>query len=378
MTNFHDGDAVLILEDGRVFHGESFGADLDAEGEVVFTTSMTGYQEVATDPSFRGQIVCMTYPLIGNYGVNDEDDQSRQPWISGMVVREYCDEPNYWRSAGTFSHYLKEHGIPAISGVDTRALTKHIRREGAMRGILCSSMKGRDLEELKERARNAWTPAQANVVLDVTAEAVRDIGGEDDLHIVLIDCGVKEHIIQSLERRGVTITVVPYTAGWDEIEVLNPDAILTSPGPGDPVNVDGALETISQIVKSDVPYFGVCLGHQLLALAIGAETSKLKFGHHGGNHPVQDISTRKVYITAQNHGYQVDRDSVPIDDGWRVSMINLNDGSVEGLMHETRPIFSVQYHPEGSPGPQDSQYLFDEFLEMARKHKAASKREVNA
>ena len=356
---------ALVLADGRVFRGAPFGAERNAEGEAVFTTTMTGYQEVATDPSFRGQIVCMTYPLIGNYGINDDDDQSRQPWIAGMIVRDYCDEPSYWRSNRTLAHYFKEHGIPALMGVDTRALTRHVRREGAMPAVLFSHLDETDLPAALERARNAWTPARSNVVADV---AVREAAtyGSGDLHIVLIDCGVKQHIIDSLTSRGAKVTVVPFSASISEIRALEPDGVLTSPGPGDPENVDVTAEVVGQLVQSGLPYFGVCLGHQLLALSIGASTSKLKFGHRGGNHPVQSVDDGRVRITAQNHGYQVDAGSIPEGLGWRVSEVNLNDGSVEGLAHAELPVFSVQYHPEGSPGPKDSDALFDRFLDMVK------------
>jgi carbamoyl-phosphate synthase small subunit len=366
--NYRNGTAALVLEDGRVFRGVSFGAPVDAEGEVVFTTSMTGYQEVATDPSFRGQIVCMTYPIIGNYGVTRDDDQSRQPWISGMVVRDYTDTPSNWRSEGTLGDYFKAHEIPAIAGVDTRALTRHIRNRGAMRGLLVAKAGERTLDDLRARARSAWSPSDSNVVADVSADEPRDVGA-GDLHVVVIDCGVKENIVNSLKRRGVRVTVVPFDTSPEEIRALDSDGVLTSPGPGDPENADPAVETVRAVVDAGVPYLGVCLGHQLLALAIGASTSKLKFGHRGGNHPVLDLDSGRVYITSQNHGYQVDAATVPTAGGWRVAQVNLNDGSVEGLAHSQMPIFSVQYHPEGSPGPQDNQYVFDRFIEVLRERK---------
>lgn len=366
-----EGSAVVVLEDGRVFRGTSFGAERDAEGEVVFTTSMTGYQEVATDPSFRGQIVCMTYPIIGNYGVTSADDQSRQPWIAGMIVRDYTDWPSNWRSEGTLAEYFKRHGIPAIAGVDTRALTRHIRQQGAMRGLLVAQIGERSLDDLRERARTAWTPADANVVADVSLDEPRDIGS-GDLHVVLIDCGVKENIIESLQRRGVRVTVVPFDTPFVDINALHPDGVLTSPGPGDPEHAMPASETIKAIIDAGMPYLGVCLGHQLLAHAIGATTSKLKYGHHGGNHPVLDLASGRVHITAQNHVYQVDAGSVPAAAGWRVSQVNLNDRSVEGLAHRTLPVFSIQYHPEGAPGPQDTQYVFDEFIALLRVGKRQS------
>jgi len=372
--SFHDGDAAIVLEDGRVFRGTSIGADRDVEGEVVFTTTMTGYQEVSTDPSFRGQIVCMTYPIIGNYGVTPDDEQSRQPWISGMIVRDYCAEPSNWRSVGTLGEYFRGHEIPAISGVDTRALTRHIRTLGAMRGLLVASIADRSLDELRDRARTAWSPADGNVVEDVSRDEQREVG-TGDLHVVLIDCGVKENIVESLRRRDVHVTVVPFDTPFVDIVALHPDGVLTSPGPGDPENVGSTVETVRAVIDDEMPYFGVCLGHQLLALAIGASTSKLKFGHRGGNHPVLDIATGRVHITSQNHGYQVDASTVPTGGGWRVAQVSLNDGSVEGLAHERLPIFSVQYHPEGSPGPQDNQYVFDQFLETLRARKATRTRE---
>ncbi len=359
---------ALVLEDGQIFPGVPFGAETDAEGEAVFTTVMTGYQEVATDPSFYGQIVCMTYPLIGNYGVCPEDDQSRQPWIAGMVVREYCAEPSHWRSSGSFGDYLAHHGIPALHSVDTRALTRHLRTRGVMRALLVSERAGRSDEELRELARQAWTPNASDVVPAVAGQP-RTLGPEDAPHVVLIDCGVKEHIIESLLRRGVRVTVVPYGTTAKAILSLAPDGVLTSPGPGDPVNAAAAVFTVRDLARSGLPFFGICLGHQLLALAAGARTSKLKFGHRGGNHPVKDLLNGSVHMTSQNHGYQVDAESLPADQGWQVWMVNVNDGTVEGLRHRSLPVISVQYHPEGAPGPQDNQYLFDEFLALVREYR---------
>lgn len=367
---------ALVLEDGRIFPGVPFGAETDAEGEVVFTTVMTGYQEVATDPSFFGQIVCMTYPLIGNYGVCPEDDQSRRPWIAGMVVREYCDEPSHWRSTGTLGEYLARHGIPALHSVDTRALTRHLRTRGVMRAVLVSNRVGRSDEELRELARQAWTPNSADVVPAVAGQP-RTLGPEDAPHVVLIDCGVKEHIVESLLRRGVRVTVVPYGTTAKAILSLAPDGVLTSPGPGDPVNAAAAVFTVRDLARSGLPFFGICLGHQLLALAAGARTSKLKFGHRGGNHPVKDLLSGAVHMTSQNHGYQVDADSLPADQGWQVWMVNVNDGTVEGLRHRSLPVMSVQYHPEGSPGPQDNQYLFDEFLALVKERWERRRRDAS-
>lgn len=367
---------ALVLEDGRIFPGVPFGAETDAEGEAVFTTVMTGYQEVATDPSFYGQIVCMTYPLIGNYGVCPEDDQSRRPWIAGMVVREYCDEPSHWRSTGTLGEYLTRHGIPALHSVDTRALTRHLRTRGVMRAVLVSNRAGRSDEELRELARQAWTPNAADVVPAVAGQP-RTLGPEDAPHVVLLDCGVKEHIVESLLRRGVRVTVVPYGTTAKTILSLAPDGVLTSPGPGDPVNAAAAVFTVRDLARSGLPFFGICLGHQLLALAAGARTSKLKFGHRGGNHPVKDLLSGAVHMTSQNHGYQVDADSLPADQGWQVWMVNVNDGTVEGLRHRSLPVMSIQYHPEGSPGPQDNQYLFDEFLALVKERWERRRRDTS-
>lgn len=361
---------ALVLEDGRIFPGVPFGASRDAEGEAVFTTTMTGYQEVATDPSFHGQIVCMTYPLIGNYGATHDDEESRQPWISGMIVREYCDEPSSWRSSESFADYLKRHDIPALHSVDTRALTRHIRALGSMRAVIVNERGEATTDELRDRAMRAWTPDQEDVLPAVTTPDSRDIQAENDLHVALIDCGVKENIIRSLHRRGVRVTVLPYGVSADEVMAVGADAVITSPGPGDPARAEPGVAVVKALIDQGVPYMGICLGHQLLSRAIGASTRKLKFGHRGGNHPVRDVATGVVHITSQNHGYEVDAESVPVAEGWRVSQVNLNDNSVEGLEHASLPVFSIQYHPEGSPGPMDNQYLFDRFISMVRAHKA--------
>lgn len=364
-------DAALALADGTIFRGRGFGAKVDADGEVVFTTSMTGYQEVCTDPSFAGQIVCMTYPLIGNYGVNAADAESRQPWISGLIVRELCDLPSNWRSEGTLDAYLRQYGIPAISGIDTRALTRHIRTSGDIRGVLVRDALGVSDELLIDRARSARLPGDWDVVELVGQDELQRFGDGAGPHIVIVDCGVKLNIVQSLVDRGATVSVVPYGTPFADIQALEPDGVVVSPGPGDPKNLDDGLDVVRATLENDVPYFGICLGHQLLARAIGADTGKLKFGHRGGNHPVIDTRTGKVSITAQNHGYYVDGASLPVSDDWEVALVNLNDRSVEGLRHSTLPIISVQFHPEASPGPWDSGSLFDDFLEMVRARKAA-------
>lgn len=367
------GPVALALEDGRVFRGYGFGAEGIAEGEVVFNTSMTGYQEICTDPSYRGEIVCLTYPLIGNYGTTDLDDESRQPWISGLIVRDYTPHWSNWRSDESLHRYLQRHHIPGIYGLDTRALTRHLRNKGLMRGVIVRMQPGVTEEDLVNQARRTLMPAQKNVVGEVSAPSLyrypaRSLEGKP-LRLAVLDCGLKENILRSLARRGVDATVVPYDASLSDILALQPDAVFSSPGPGDPERNHATIETLQGIVARQMPFFGICLGHQLLSLAIGATTSRLKYGHRGGNHPVKDLQTGQVHITSQNHGFQVDAASVPTDKGWRVSQLNLNDGSVEGLAHESLPAFSVQYHPEGAPGPQDNQHLFDRFLTMVHETK---------
>jgi carbamoyl-phosphate synthase small subunit len=359
-------DAALALADGTIYRGKGFGATTDGLGEVVFTTSMTGYQEVCTDPSFRGQIVCMTYPIIGNYGINEDDDQSRQPWISGLVVHENALQPSNWRSTRTLDDYLKEHGVPGIYDVDTRALTRHIRSVGDLRAALVHNAEGIPDEELVERARNAPLPAERDVVGDVMTPGERAFGDEnaDGPLVVVLDLGVKQNIIDSLTSRGARVRVLPYGTPYSRVEELDPAGVIVSPGPGDPANLDDGLDVVRSLLEDQRPYFGICLGHQLLARAIGAETDKLKFGHRGGNQPVIDERNGRVTMTAQNHSFQVDLDSVPTDAGWKVALRNLNDDSVEGLTHSDLPVLSVQFHPEAAPGPADNGVLFDEFVEL--------------
>lgn len=359
-------DAALALADGRVFRGRGFGADVDGSGEAVFTTTMTGYQEVCTDPSFKGQIVCMTYPLIGNYGTTADDEESRQPWISGLIVREHCDEPSNWRSNGSIDSYLREHGIPGISGIDTRALTRHLRSVGDMRAVLVHHAEDLTDDELVARAQTAPLPGEQDVVDQVTEDHVIAEGTGDGPHVVVLDCGVKRNIIRSLVQRGARVTTVPYGTPFADIQALKPDGVIVSPGPGDPANLDDGLDVVRSLLEEKLPYFGICLGHQLLARAIGADTVKLKFGHRGGNHPVLDTRSDKVSITAQNHGFMVKGDSLPTGTGWNVALLNLNDRSVEGLQHESLPVLSVQFHPEANPGPHDNGYLFDQFIDMMK------------
>ncbi len=363
--------AALALADGRIFRGNAFGARSDAAGEVVFTTTMVGYQEVCTDPSFRGQIVCMTYPLIGNYGVNADDDESRRPWISALVVREACDVPSHFRASGDIDGYLREHDIPGIWGIDTRALTRHIREVGDMRAVVVADAAGLSDDDLVARAQSAPLPGELDVVEEVAGDGER-LGNPDGPHVVVVDCGVKRSILHSLVKRGAKVTVVPFGTPWADIEALRPAGVIVSPGPGDPAKLDDGLDVVRNLVATKTPYLGICLGHQLLARSIGATTTKLKFGHRGGNHPVRDERTGRVTITSQNHSYQVDAESVPTGEGWEVALVNLNDRSVEGIAHRDLPVLTVQFHPESSPGPLDNDDLFDSFLASVRERGASA------
>ncbi|MDN5363014.1 MAG: carbamoyl-phosphate synthase small subunit [Eubacteriales bacterium] len=350
--------AKLALEDGTIFEGIAFGAKGERAGEVVFNTGMTGYQEILTDPSYCGQIVTMTYPLIGNYGINDDDFESRRPFVRGFVVREFCQEPSNWRARRTIAEYLEENGIVGIAGIDTRALTRRIRIHGAMRGIITTE----DLspQELMEKVQAVPDISSQDLVVEVTIkESYRLEGGR--FRVVLMDFGAKLNIARELHRRGCDVTVVPAHTRAEEILAMDPDGIMLSNGPGDPQQVPYAVETVRRLIGKK-PIFGICLGHQIIGIALGAATYKLKFGHRGSNHPVKDYLTGKVYITSQNHGFVVDDRTLP--DDVIVTHRNLNDGSVEGLMHRELPLFSVQYHPEAAPGPWDSAYLFDRFIEM--------------
>jgi carbamoyl-phosphate synthase small subunit len=342
-----------------------FGAAIDAQGEVVFTTTMVGYQEVTTDPSFRGQIVCMTYPLIGNYGIHPEANESRQPWIAGLVVREHSESPSHSGSTGTIHEYLERHGISGITGVDTRSLTLHIRQVGDTRGVIVRNATQTSDADLVARARQSPLPGEYDVVGEVTSPFPEAIDGPGP-HIVVLDCGVKRNIVRSLVHRGARVTIVPFGTSLDELMQLQPDGVVVSPGPGDPANLDAGLSIVAGVMREQIPYFGICLGHQLLARSIGAETRKLKFGHRGGNHSVLDVRTGRVTITSQNHGFEVDPASVPSGSGWEVRLVNLNDGSIEGLAHRELPVLTVQFHPESSPGPLDNDHLFDTFFEMVR------------
>ena len=404
-----DQPALLVLEDGAAFPGRAVGADGEVAGEVVFNTAMTGYQEILTDPSYAGQLVCLTYPLIGNYGVNEDDPESRQPWTRGLIVRELAARHSNWRATGDLGSYLRQHGIVGIDEVDTRALTRHLRLHGAKTGVISTT--DLDPASLVRKAQAAPKLGELDLVRRVTTkdiaplslpadfydplagllptqtrtvradaspiEAVASLGSATARvtaaavaappdgrahHVVAIDAGAKHNIMRNLAARGCRVTVAPATASAAEIAALAPDGLFLSNGPGDPEQAPYLAHTVRALLDGhrDLPVFGICLGLQIMGLALGANIYKLKFGHHGANHPVREERTGAISITSQNHGYAVDADSLPRD--LHVTHVNLNDGTIEGLEHRTRPVFAIQYHPEAAPGPHDAHYLFDRFV----------------
>ncbi len=350
--------AVLALEDGTVVEGRAFGEEREAEGELVFNTSMTGYVEALTDPSYKGQILMMTYPLIGNYGVCREDFESDGVKIEGFVVRELCREPSNWRSEMTVDELLREYGVPGIEGVDTRMLTKKLRIYGSMKASIGIGDVTR--EEVVEKARNQPFISELDLVDKVCVKKPKKVG-EGKYRVVLIDCGVKASIVRQLVKRGVEVTLVPFNYPAEKILEEDFDGVFVSNGPGDPERVKPTIETIRKLVGK-LPMAGICLGHQLIALAFRAKTFKLKFGHHGSNHPVKDFETGRVFISSQNHNFAVDEKTLP--KGLKVTQINLNDMTVEGMVHEEIPLISVQYHPEAGPGPHDTYFFFDRFVDL--------------
>lgn len=373
--------AVLALADGRVFYGQSLGATGEISGEVVFNTSMSGYQEILTDPSYRGEIVTMTYPLIGNYGINSEDVESSRPHLAGFIVKEACDIPSNWRSEMSLDAYLKKNNIIGLAGIDTRALVRHIRDKGAQTGII--STVDLDAESLVVKAKAAPSIVGQDLVHEVTCEERYDwnegvwgledgyeqVQGPAKFKVVAYDFGIKRNILRNLVSKGCAVTVVPAKTPAEEVLAMQPDGVFLSNGPGDPEPITYAQENIRKLLGK-VPLFGICLGHQLLSIALGGKTYKLKFGHRGGNQPVRRGQGHNVEITSQNHGFAVDAAS--LQDDAVVTHINLNDNTVEGLQHKTLPAFSVQYHPEASPGPHDANYLFGEFIKMMEKHKGGN------
>jgi carbamoyl-phosphate synthase small subunit len=367
--------AILALEDGRIFRGEGYGAKGECYGEVVFNTSLTGYQEIFTDPSYAGQIVVLTNPQIGNYGTNAADNEANKPYIEGLVTREFSPISSNWRSQQVADEYLERFNVPVISEIDTRALVRHLRNNGVMRGVISSietdpeilvqkarsirKMDGTDLASVvTTTTRYEWEPEPDPLESEENVTPLP----RPDLHVVAYDYGIKRNILRMLSREGCRVTVVPAQTSAEDVLAMNPDGVFLSNGPGDPEPLGYAQETIRQLAGKK-PIFGICLGHQLIGLALGGKTYKLKFGHHGGNHPVQQTETGKVEITSQNHNYAVDAATLNKDEV-AITHINLNDQTVQGLRHKSLPLFSVQYHPEASPGPHDSHYLFRDFRKM--------------
>jgi carbamoyl-phosphate synthase small subunit len=387
--------AILALADGRYYHGTTFGAEGETVGEVVFNTSMTGYQEILTDPSYEGQLVAMTYPQIGNVGVNTEDVESRQPFVKGFIVKEYTPQPSNWRASEPLHEYMKRHGIVGIEGIDTRSLVRHLRDHGSQEGIISTlggdpvavvakakaspGLIGRDLVrnvtcgEPYDWNEGMWDLAEGYKKREAASAASKRKGKKPGsfrtpvFSVVAYDYGIKFNILRNLAEAGCRVKVVPAATPAEDVLALNPDGIFLSNGPGDPDAVPYARENVRKLIGKK-PIFGICLGHQIMGLALGGKTYKLKFGHHGGNQPVMDLTTKKVEITAQNHGFAVDADS--LKGAAEVTHLNLNDNTVEGLAHRELPIFSVQYHPESSPGPHDANYLFRRFIDLMTRHRS--------
>ncbi len=378
--------ACLALADGTVYRGRAFGARAVSVGEVCFNTSMTGYQEILTDPSYAGQIVAMTYTQIGNVGANAEDEESARPFLSGFVVKELFETPSNWRARESLPAFLERHGVPALAGIDTRALVRRIRDQGFQNAVLSTDPDQQEAEALVERARSAPGLDGWDLVASVTCQApytwVEGAWGgvpgqlpvaarpTPTLRVVAFDFGVKRNILRLLVDQGFEVTVVPARTSAHEVKKLAPDAVFLSNGPGDPAAVEGVRDTVRALAR-ELPLFGICLGHQILGLSLGGTTRKLKFGHHGGNQPGKDLATGRVAICAENHGYAVEAESLrQAGEPVTVTHVNLNDDTVEGLAHERLPLFSVQYHPEASPGPHDVRYFFERFREMTLRHKA--------
>ena len=370
--------AILALEDGRLFRGKAFGSPVERVGEVVFNTSLTGYQEIFTDPSYAGQIVVLTNPQIGNYGTSPSDAESSRPYIEGLIVREFSPISSSWRSTEVTDEYLERNGVPVISEIDTRAVVRHLRANGVMRGVISTAVENTDALVAKARAHKkmdgtdlasvvstkttyTWDATEKRNETDDALLPKAIAEGSEQMHVVAYDFGIKQNILRMLTRENCRVTVVPAKTSAADVLALKPDGVFCSNGPGDPEPLDYAIENV-QALQGKVPLFGICLGHQIFGLALGGKTYKLKFGHHGGNHPIKNLETGKVEITAQNHNFNVDPKSLP--DNVEVTHVNLNDDTLAGLKHKTDPMFSVQYHPEASPGPHDSHYLFKDFRKM--------------
>jgi carbamoyl-phosphate synthase small subunit len=366
-------EAVLVLRDGRVFRGEALGADGETAGEVIFNTAMSGYQEILTDPSYRGQIVTMTYPLIGNYGCNDEDVESHRPWVNGLIVKEASPYPSSWRGRISLDQYLKTHGIVGLQGIDTRALTRHLRDRGSQDGVISTA--DLDTDRLHQRLQARPLIVGQDLVKDVTVD--RAYGWSEGtwqlergyttppaprFRVVAYDAGIKLNILRQLRTAGCEVIVVPASTTTAGVLEHEPDGVFLSNGPGDPEGVPYLVESVRGLIGK-VPIFGICLGHQIIGLAAGGRTYKLPFGHHGANHPVRDLATGRIEITSQNHNFAVDPASVAAG-GWEPTHLNLNDDTCEGLRHRELPVFCVQYHPEASPGPHDANYLFGRFTDL--------------
>jgi carbamoyl-phosphate synthase small subunit len=375
--------AVLALEDGRIFRGRAFGAPVERVGEVVFNTSLTGYQEIFTDPSYAGQIVVLTNPHIGNYGTSPSDAESARPYIEGLVVREFSPVASNWRSTEVADEYLERSGVPVIAEIDTRAVVRHLRSNGVMRGVISTAVE--DVAALVEKARAHRRMDGTDLASVVTTEKAyewsdadprnetgdallpgEDAAAKEPMHVVAYDFGIKQNILRMLTRENCRVTVVPAKTSAADVLAMNPDGVFFSNGPGDPEPLEYAISTVKEL-QGKTPMFGICLGHQIFGLALGGRTYKLKFGHHGGNHPIKNLETGKVEITAQNHNFNVDPESLP--DDVTVTHVNLNDNTLAGLKHKSDPMFSVQYHPEASPGPHDSHYLFRDFRKMMEEWK---------
>jgi carbamoyl-phosphate synthase small subunit len=367
--------AVLALEDGRIFRGKAYGALSERVGEVVFNTSLTGYQEIFTDPSYAGQIVVLTNPHIGNYGTSPSDAESAKPYIEGLVVREFSPVSSNWRSTEVADEYLERNGVPVIAEIDTRAVVRHLRANGCLRGVISTAVEDTDALVAKARAHKTMAgtdlaslvTTRAQYVWDATEPRnetgdkllpATDVSAAGPLHVVAYDFGIKQNILRMLARENCRVTVVPARTSAEDVLAMNPDGVFFSNGPGDPEPLEYAIENVQKL-QGKTPMFGICLGHQIFGLALGGKTYKLKFGHHGGNQPVQDLATGRVDITAQNHGFAVDPDSLPA--AVEVTHLNLNDHTVEGLRHRSLPVFSVQYHPEAAPGPHDALHFFQQF-----------------